>query len=450
MTPAASPLGATPGAERSADPYLPAHGNGGYRVVHYDLELDYRVASNRLAGKAVITARAVQPLSRFTLDLGRFRVQDVRVDGRPAKFDHRPHKLRIRPERPIGYGAIFTVEIRYGGKPMPIPGRWGDIGWDELTDGALVASQPNGAPSWFPCNDRPDDKATFLVSLTAAAQYTAVVTGDLVGRRRGAGVTTWVYERTEPTSPYLMSVQVGRYDLIPLATGRVVQRAAVPPRLRTTFRHDFGRHGDIMIALERMLGPYPFREYVVVVADDDLDDPIEAQGMAVFGRNHVDGRRTHERLAVHELAHQWFGNSLTVADWSHIWLNEGFATYAEWLWSAVSGDAPADAHAARWHAWVAAHPARITVADPGVDAMFDPVVYKRGALTLHALRARIGEAAFFALLRSWVAEHRHATVTTAQFREHAARFSARPLDDLFDAWLDHPTLPPLPRIGSPG
>ncbi|WP_433825914.1 M1 family metallopeptidase [Actinoplanes sp. CA-015351] len=437
---------ASPGADRSTDSYLPAHGNGGYRVLHYDLDLDYKVATNRLAGRAVITARAVQQLSRLTLDLGRFRVQDVRVDGRPAKFEHRPNKIKIRPERPIGYGATFKIEIRYAGKPAPISGRWGDIGWDELTDGALVASQPIGSPSWFPCNDRPDDKATFLVSVTTASAYTVVVTGDPVERRRGVGTTTWVYERNEPTAPYLMSVQVGRYDLIQLAPGRVVQRAAVPPRLRTVFRHDFGRHGEIMIALERIFGPYPFREYVVVVADDDLDDPIEAQGMAVFGRNHLDGRRTHERLAVHELAHQWFGNSLTVADWRHIWLNEGFATYTEWLWSAASGGLSVDAHAAQWYAWVASHPANIAVADPGVDRMFDTVVYKRGALALHALRARIGEASFFALLRSWVAEHRHQTVTTEQFREHAARFSAKPLDDLFAAWLDRPALPPLPRM----
>ncbi|GIM90405.1 M1 family metallopeptidase [Paractinoplanes toevensis] len=428
---------ATPGADRSTDSYLPEHGNGGYRVLHYDLDLDYRVTSNRLAGRAVVTARAGQWLSRFSLDLGRFRISDVRVDGRPAKYTHQNGKLRIKPEKPIGYGASFTTEIRYAGTPVPISGRWGDIGWDELTDGALVASQPNGAPSWFPCNDRPDDKATYLVTITAPAPYTALVTGDLVARRRGAGTRTWVYERNEPTPAYLMSVQVGRYDLVELAAGGVIQRAAIPPRLRTLFRHDFGRHGEIMTAMERFFGPYPFLEYVVVVADDDLDDPIEAQGMAVFGRNHVDGRRTHERLVAHELAHQWFGNSLTVADWRHIWLNEGFATYAEWLWSEVSGGPPAAAHAAQWHAWLATHRVQIVVADPGVDRMFDPMVYKRGALTLHALRTKVGDAAFFALLRSWVAEHRHSTVTTGQFRAHADQ------DDLLTAWLDRPQLPPL-------
>jgi aminopeptidase N len=432
------------GADRSTDSYLPGHGNGGYRVLHYDLDLNYLVVSNRLAGKATITAQSSQALSRFSLDLGQFRVQDVRVDGRRVTYTHRAGKLRIKPEQSIGYGATFKIEIKYAGKPVPISGRWGDIGWDELTDGALVASQPNGAPSWFPCNDRLE-KASFLVRITAASPYTVVVTGDLVSRRRGAGDTTWVYERTEPTAPYLMSVQVGRYELVDLAAGAVTQRAAIPPRLRTVFRHDFARHGEIMTAFEGLFGPYPFREYVVVVADDDLDDPIEAQGMAVFGRNHVDGFRTHERLVAHELAHQWFGNSLTVADWRHIWLNEGFATYAEWLWSDASGGRSVDAWAAQWHAWVAAQPAFITVANPGVARMFDPLVYKRGALTVHALRAALGEAAFFAMLRSWAGENRHGTVTTERFRAHAGRFSAASLDQLFTAWLDRPALPPLPR-----
>jgi aminopeptidase N len=436
-----------PGAYHSTDSYLPSSGNGGYRALHYELDLDYRVMTNRLAGKAVVTARAVQSLSRFSLDLGQFRVQEVRVDGRRAAFTHRAGKLRIKPDRPVSHGAIFQTEIRYAGTPVPISGRWGDIGWDELTDGAIVASQPNGAPSWFPCNDRPSDKASFLVTLTAPAAYTVVVTGDLVSRRRGTGTRTWVYERNEPTAPYLMSVQIGRYEMVDLAAGGVSQKAAVPPRLRGLLAQDFGRHGEIMTAMEGLFGPYPFREYVVVVADDELDDPIEAQGMAVFGRNHLDGRRTHERLVAHELAHQWFGNSLTVADWRHIWLNEGFATYAEWLWSAVSGGPSADALATQWHSRLARLPATIAISNPGVGRMFDPMVYKRGALTLHALRTKMGDPAFFALLRSWVAEHQYGTVTTDDFRSHARRFAPTSVDDLLTAWLDHPPLPALPVFG---
>jgi len=436
---------ASPGAERSGDPYLPEHGNGGYRTRHYDLELDYRIATNRLTGRATITAVAAHGLSRFSLDLAGLRVSLVLVDGAPARFSHVGHKVRVRPARPLPAGAEFRVEVRYGGRPRPVTGRWGDIGWDELADGVLVASQPVGAPSWFPCNDHPADKASYRITVTAATPYTVVATGTLVERRRSASTTAWVYHLPEPTAPYLVSVQIGRYERVDLNSGGPAQRAAVPARLRRRFAHDFGRQGEMMEALQRFFGPYPFGEYAVVVTDDDLDDPIEAQSMSVFGANHVDGRRTHERLVAHELAHQWFGNSLTVADWRHIWLNEGFATYAEWLWSGVSGGPSVEALARMWHARLAARPADLRIADPGVARMFDERLYKRGALTLHVLRRELGDERFFRLLRSWVAEHRNGTVTTPAFTALAERHAGRSLSDLFDAWLYSAPLPSLPR-----
>jgi aminopeptidase N len=428
----------TAGATRSDDPYLPTHGNGGYRVEHYDLEIDYRVAANRLTGRAVITAVATTPLSRFTLDLSTFRVPRVRVDGRSAKFSRAGGKLHVTPSRPVA--GRFTVEVRYLGNPTPVPSPWGGLGWEELADGALVASQPTGAPSWFPCNDHPADKATYRIAVTTEAPYTVAATGVLTARRRSAGTRTWVFERPEPTATYLASVQIGRYDEVGIGTGQV---ALLPARLRKNAARDLGRHPAIMTTLEGCFGPYPFGNYQLVVTDDALDDPIEAQGMSIFGSNHLDGRRTHERLVVHELAHQWFGNSLTIADWRHIWLNEGFATYAEWLWSEASGGRSAAAHARQWHAHVAALPADLVLADPGVARLFDERVYKRGALVLHALRRRIGDDRFFPLLRDWTTRHRHKTVTTAQFVALAAEHAGTDLSAFFTAWL---RLPALPRI----
>jgi aminopeptidase N len=433
---------ATRGADRSSDSYLPEHGNGGYRVTHYDLDLGYKLQANRLAGRAALDAVSEQTLSRFSLDLSGLRVDRVLVDGRSAGHSRRGYKLHVSPARAIAPGP-FRVEVRYHGNPRPVRGRWGDIGWDELTDGALVASQPVGAPTWFPCNDHPADKASYRISVTTESPYTVLATGVLTGRRRSAGTRTWVYERPEPTASYLVSVQIGRYEQVPLAAGPVRQLAAVPARLRRNAERDLGRHGQIMVTLQRLFGPYPFGTYQLVVTDDELDDPIEAQGMSIFGSNHLDGRRTHERLVVHELAHQWFGNCLTIADWRHIWLNEGFATYAEWLWSEASGGRSAAAHARQWHAELATAPADLVLADPGLERMFDQRVYKRGGLTLHALRIRLGDERFFGLLREWTARHRHGSVRTDQFAALAQRYATEDLTAFFTTWLHHKPLPPL-------
>ncbi|MEO3978544.1 M1 family metallopeptidase [Streptomyces sp. CAU 1734] len=438
-----------------ADSYFPLHGDSGHHTTAYDLELEYLPHSGRLDGRAVISAVAgsAGPLAEIVLDLGRFRLGKVLVDGRrPARYTHRADRLRIRPARPLPAGAAFTVEVRYTGVPQPVRTRdWGELGWEQLHEGALVASQPIGAPSWFPCNDRPGDKAVYRITVTAPTPYTAVANGRLISRTIGASTTTWVYEQPEPMAAYLATVQIGPYELVDIAgAGAVPQPAAVPRALLGgRFEHDFARQPRMMTVFRDLFGPYPFEEYGVVIVDEELEVPVEAQGLSVFGTNHVDGQRGSERLIAHELAHQWFGNSLTVADWRHIWLNEGFAKYAEWLWSELSGGASAGAKAASSRARLALLPQDLTVADPGVRRMFDDRVYERGALTLHALRTELGHPAFVGLLREWTAVHRGGVVTTEQFIALARGRSPRPLDDLFTRWLYEPALPPLPQPAGP-
>ncbi|MBB3037797.1 M1 family metallopeptidase [Hoyosella altamirensis] len=429
------------------DTYLPASGNTGYRVSRYDLDLNYRVSTNRLEATTTITAVSTEGLARYSLDLASsLRVSKVRVNGAvPGKFSHKDGKLRITPRNPVPAGAPVVTEVKYSGRPRPVSNQFGAIGWEELTDGVLTANQPNGAPTWFPCNDHPSAKASYRISVTTESTYAALSNGTLRSRKTHAGTTTWVYEQPEPMSTYLATIQIGSYTLHDVSPSPVRLRTAVPPSLRSNFDNDFARQRRMLKVFTKLFGPYPFSGgYSVVVTEDPLEIPLEAQCVSVFGSNHCDGKRRSERLIAHELAHQWFGNSVTAAQWSDIWLHEGFACYAEWLWS-ESSDGPTAKEWAR-HYWekLKKEPQDLLLADPGSKRMFDDRVYKRGALTLHALRTRIGDDAFFALLQDWANRYRHSIATTDDFTGLAALYSSESLLDLWNDWLMSTPLPDLP------
>ncbi|WP_343575430.1 M1 family metallopeptidase [Mycobacterium sp.] len=420
------------------DPYLPNNGNLGYRVSHYELALEYKVAINRLSGSATITAESLTELAEFTLDLSdALGVSKVSVNGkRVAHFACRDGKLRVRLSSRLASGTAMSIVVHYHGSPRPIRSLWGDVGFEELADGALVAGQPNGAASWFPCDDHPSAKASYRIQISADNPYRVVANGRLASRRPRAAQTVWTYEQPEPTSAYLITLQIGMYELIRLGTSPVPMRAALPERLRRDFYEDFARQPEMMQLFVELFGPYPLANgYTVVVTDDDLEIPVEAQGISIFGGNHCDGTRTSERLIAHELAHQWFGNSVTARQWRDIWLHEGFACYAEWLWSEHSGGRSADELARHYHQKLRDSPQHLLLADPGARDMFDDRVYKRGALTLHALRGRLGDEKFFALLKDWTTRYRHANAVTDDFTGMAADYCDESLTELWDRWL---------------
>lgn len=424
--------------------YFPHSGDRSYGVDHYDLTLSYKVDSNHLDGRAVISATALRDLRELRLDLSGLRVTKVTVNGDGTRYVAKAQHLVVRPKRPVKAGASFRVVVSYNGRPQPVPDGDDECGWEELDDGVLVAGQTNGSRSWFPCNDRPDDKATYRFELTVSNAYHVVANGVRTSRYRSASTTTWVYEQREPMSTYLATVQIGRYTEHAVASSPVPMTAVLPKRLLRRYDSAFGRQPQMLAFYARLFGPYPFAGYTVVITDDDLEIPLEAQGMSSFGANFLTSDWDHVRLVAHELSHQWFGNAVTVSSWRDIWLHEGFACYCEWLWSEESGGRSADALARSHWKKLAAAPQDLLLGDPGPDLMFDDRVYKRGALLLHTLRLTVGDDRFFQLLRTWVKRYRYSSVTSAMFESLAAEVTGKPLDGIFHAWLRQKSLPDLP------
>lgn len=435
----------------STDPYLPGHGDPSYTVRHYDLDLAVALGGNRLDGTATVHLVALAATSRFVFDLAHLRVAKVKAPsgGVVKGFRQSGHRLVIDLKKPVEVGAEVQLQIGYSGRPQQVrAAHHGLAGWEELEDGVIVAAQPHGAPSWFPCNDRMAEKSTYAISVRTDADYRAVANGVLVGRSRQGSSETWRYRLDQPVAPYLATLQIGRYGAweVPGALEgsgvpiEVNAPAAVTPAVCAD---SFGRQGEMMAVFVDLFGPYPFAGYRTVITEDDLDIPLESASLSTFGSNFISSDWSRERLIAHELSHQWFGNAVTAASLQHIWLHEGFACYAEWLWSEGSGRESASEWARHHHASLVMPAAEVTLADPGPAEMFEDWVYKRGALTLHVLRRAMGDAAFFALLRTWAQTHRETVVDTDTFLALAAQVSDLDITAVLGPWLFDHALPPL-------
>ncbi|MER7758759.1 M1 family metallopeptidase [Streptomyces sp. NPDC097619] len=430
-----------PGAGGVRDPYFPKAGNGGYDVSHYGLTLTYDPDEEHLAGTAVITASATHALSSFHLDLTGMKVESVTVDGEPARFNRAGQELVVRPARDLKKGRTFRTVVRYAGTPRTVTDPDGsEEGWIPTEDGALAVGEPVGSMAWFPGNHHPSDKAAYDVAVTVPEGYEVVSNGTLSGRDEHAGGrTTFRWHNPEPMASYLATLAVGAYEVsegrtpggVPLYTAvapdEVEDSAAVLKKLPTVV--DWG---------SRRFGAYPFASAgAIVAAADSLGYALETQTRPVYSS------APDLRLLVHETAHQWFGNSVSPKSWRDMWLNEGFATYAEWLWfedhggptaaerfdAFYEGDTEVDEEAdGDWWAFPPAEP-------PGPEDISSDPVYGRGAMVLHRVREEVGDRAFFALLRDWATAHRHGNASTAEFTAFAEDRTGVDLTEVWETWL---------------
>jgi aminopeptidase N len=432
------------GAPGIGDPYFPKAGNGGYDVGSYDLALDYDPKSGRLGGTATITATATENLRRFDFDLANLSVSSVTVNGSPAGENQSGDELVIAPAKGIGRGQTMTVVVAYAGKPQQL--RDPDIGgggWLRTSDGAIALGQPESASTWYPVNDHPSDKATFKLAMTVPDGLQVIGNGVPGPSRSSGGRTTWQWSEASPMASYLSTVVIGHYRVVSSTHDRKPMVIAVPDSLPANgpAAVSVNRTGEIADFLATRFGPYPFDAYGAIVVDDSrIGYALETQSRPAYASSFFNDGPDPTVIA-HELAHQWFGDSVALERWSDIWLNEGFATYAEWLWTEHSGGATVaesfDHEYAGFH-W------GDPPGDPGVSRLFGDAVYQRGAMTVYALRQAMGDDAFGRLLTTWTSRYRDGNGTTAEMRSLAAELSGKNLDPLFQAWLYGTTKPAHP------
>ncbi|MCP4967807.1 MAG: M1 family metallopeptidase [bacterium] len=433
------------------DSLYPELGNSGYEVNHYSVDLTFDPEPKTITARVEIEATATQPLAAFSLDFIGFDIADITIDGDPVSFTRQDGELIIEPNATITADQQFVTAVSYTGTPAPIVSQAIPIemGWRTDPTGInYVVSEPDAGRSWLPVNDHPSDKATYSFRITVPDPLVAAANGVLVERLTDLGWATWVWESAQPMASYLATVVIGDLEITEdeasTATSGVAVRNVLPDGISSNSLAVLDKQGEMLEFFADVFGPYPFDAYGIAVVDG-FESALENQTLSIFGTYMVESPRLFETVLVHELAHQWFGNSITPTDWGDIWLNEGFATYAEWLWiEHTEGPAAMAATVGGNYRQMGLASDLDPPGNPPADDLFNASVYVRGGLVLHALRSEVGDDAFFEILLTYAAEYRNGGVRTADFIELSESVSGQDLTDLFDSWLYGDELPTLP------
>jgi aminopeptidase N len=449
----ATPRSSTPapGAPGIGDPYFPLLGNGGYDALHYTLELDLDVAEGSiLKAAATIDAVSTQALSSFNLDFRGPEIEAITVNGVAADWSRDGGELTVTPAEPIPVGESFQTVVRYHGTPDVDEEDRFERGWWASGDSIFAVGEPAGSDVWYPVNGHPLDKATYTISITVPEPYAVAANGLLASAAMTTGTTgnpstaTYTWENAQPTASYLVIFNAAELGIATeTGPGGITIIEAFPPDLPQNEERLFDRVPEMVAVFEDLFGPYPFPSIGNTVFEDTaFNAALETQGMIGY-----DASAVNERTIAHEVAHHWYGNSVSPARWRDIWLNEGFARYAETLWfEAAHGPEAAEASLRRQMSSLATVTRTpmgdgVLIGDPGPDRLFSEVVYAGGALLLHDLRQLLGDDAFFRLLREWAARYEHGNATTEEFIALAEEIAHEDLDAFFADWLFTPWTP---------
>ncbi|MFC9603260.1 M1 family metallopeptidase [Streptomyces niveus] len=434
------------------DPLFPHLGNPGYDVLAYDIALTYGGDNSKpLDAVTKIDARATQRLERVNLDFTHGKVRSVEVDGARADFATAGEDLVVTPREAVEAGSRVRVTVTHTSDPTG-----GKGGWVRTTDGLAMANQADAAHRVFPGNDHPADKAAFTFRVTAPGKLTVVANGLPVAKTRNRATNTWTYRTRHPMATELAQVSIGESAVVHREGPHGLPlRDVVPAADRAKLEPWLAKTPAQIEWMERQVGRYPFETYGVLVAGAETGFELETQTLSLFERSLFTRPEYPEwyvdSVMVHELAHQWFGDSVSPRAWSDLWLNEGHASWYEAMYAQEYADKPLEERMREAYrlsdGWRAAGgpPAAPEPPAPGKQiSLFRPVVYDGSALVLYALREEIGAGEFRRLEREWVRDHRDGTAGTADFTRLASDIAGRDLSEFFEAWLYGRRTPPMP------
>jgi aminopeptidase N len=425
--------------QAAKEPFFPHAGDRGYDALHYHVRLVYSPAGTIKAVMAM-RARARTRLHTVKLDLDGLDVSEVKVDGGGERFNRGHRKLVVHLLDPIPKGERFKLTVFYSGRPQTIVDPDGSAeGWYPTEDGALAVGEPEGTAAWLPCNNVPADKASFEAELIVPEGLTAVSNGRLRKVRRERGRTSFRWEEEAPMSTYLAVVDIGQGELDRSAIASHPVWTIIDPRLAARSERVLAKLPRIIRFESSLYGPYPFDAAGSIVDyAPGLGYALETQSRPIYP--YVPDQTT----VVHETAHQWFGDSVGLKRWPDIWLNEGFATWTEWYYAETHGRRSA---AAIFRKLMRVPASNTKFWDPPSgrpkepEHLFGTSVYVRGAMTLQALREKVGTKVMLRTLRRWAAIHRHASGDTREFIALAEKTSGKDLGPFFQRWLFQPGKP---------
>ncbi len=443
------------GSSGLGDSLYPGFGNGGYDVLHYTLDIIIDdVTTSNLTAVTTIEAKATQELSSFNLDFIGFEITTIKINDQSVEYKRNGQELTIMSAAPIAVNDGFTVVVEYNGSPsefqsMAIPVQ---TGWVTFEGGSFVLSEPDGAATFYPVNDHPLDKASFTFRVTVPKPFEVAANGVLTETTDNGDTTTFLFEVHDLMASYLATINIDEFNIeTEISEGGIPIRNYYATDLPEGVNEPFARQGEMLDYFGELFGVYPFEVYGSLVLDTYFGAALENQTMSIYGMDmiNLEDIENTELVVAHELSHQWFGDSVSVGDWSDIWLNEGFATYSEGLWiEHTSGRDALDDWVKFIYSDVLEYPQYYPPpGNPPADDLFNGGVYVRGGLTLHALRLEVGDEIFFDILRTYAERYKYGNATTEDFIAVSEEVSGKELSDFFERWLNDEKMPSIPVLG---